>query len=109
MAPEVKKRFCVATPPSWMEYKTCRALAVPSGLLFAYNANAIVDKNKVGTAGRKKNMFLQLLIADHVVIVIVQCLERAWQCSEERLENMLDFNPEWLKVSVVFYFRCRQV
>lgn len=52
MPPEEKRRLCVAALSLWKKYKQCHTLGLPSGLVFAYKANAIVDRNEVGTARR---------------------------------------------------------
>lgn len=77
MAPEEKRRLYVAAPPSWKGYKPCSSLAVPSSSVFAYNSNASVEVNGAGLAGRERDVYMQVRIVGHVVMVIRQFLERA--------------------------------
>lgn len=64
-------------PLSWKEHDLFRGIAVSSCMVLAYMANTMGDEDKVGTAGRRRAGFLRVAIVDHVVMVIMQFLERA--------------------------------
>lgn len=67
----------VATPLSQEEYKPYRVLFVLSSVVFAYKTKTMFDADEVVTVGKRRNVFLQFAIADHVVMVIMHFLERA--------------------------------
>lgn len=73
-----RRSFYIATPPSWNNYKPCRTLAAPRGPVLAYKSSSIVNVDIEGTSGKKSNSYLQIAIADRVVMVIMQFLERGW-------------------------------
>lgn len=78
MPPEVKGLWYVAASQSWKEYQPCRALAVPSCLVFPYNVNATVDDDEFSMARRERVFFLRITIVVHFFMVTLQFLERAW-------------------------------
>lgn len=55
----------------------------------------MVNENDVGTAERQRDVLLRISVADHVVIVTIKFLKRAWPWSGKRIKNMLDFDL-WL-------------
>lgn len=73
---EENRRLYVAAPPSRSGFKLCHALAVPSSPVFVEKSNAIADADGAGTMGRKRYVYMQIAIADHVVMVIMKLLER---------------------------------
>lgn len=75
---EEKRRLHVAAPPLWRGHKPCRALAVPSSPVFSYKSNAMVDADGTGTTGKDRDLFMQVAMANHVIMMFMQFLERAW-------------------------------
>lgn len=82
------RRLCVAAPPLWRDCKPCHALAEPSSPVFTYNASTMVDVNVDGMDGRKGDVYLQVAIANYVVMVIMQVSERVWRWESEGLGHM---------------------
>lgn len=50
---------------------------VPTRPVLAYKENALVDVDEDGTMSIEKNVYLQVAITGHVVMVVMQFLERA--------------------------------
>lgn len=50
---EVNRRLYSAVPPSWRGYKPCRALAIPSIPVFAYQSNSMVVLEGASMAGKE--------------------------------------------------------
>lgn len=67
-----KRRLFVAMPATWKNFKPCRALAVPTSPVFAHKANTMVDAKKDKAVSIAQIVYLWVLIADHVVMVIMQ-------------------------------------
>lgn len=55
------------------------------------------DRYGAGRAKRKRDMHTQVAIADRVVMVTLQFLERAWPLSRKPLEGMPDSDPRMVK------------
>lgn len=53
----------------------------------------MVDVDEEGRIFRERDAYLQVFVADHCVMVIIQFLKRAWPCFCECLENMPDLDP----------------
>lgn len=90
--PEERRRLYVATAMSWVEYKTCSALSVPSGPVLAYKANAMVYVDEKGRISRERDLFLQVAVADRCVMVFMPFSERLWAWSSKRSEGMSDLD-----------------
>lgn len=58
-------------------YESCHATAVFPSPVFAYKSNAIDDLDGVGVAEKVRDIYMQVVTADHVVMAMVQVLERS--------------------------------
>lgn len=94
---EEKKRLYAAAPPSWGCYKLHRAFDVSSSPVSAYKSNTMADVDGAGTVGSKRDVYMQIAIADHVAIVIIQFLDRALHWSKQRLEDMPEHDPRMVE------------
>lgn len=65
----------------------------------------MVDVNGAGTAERDGVEYMQVAIADHVVLVIMQLLKRARPWQKVHLEDMSDYEPRMSGVGRVSCFR----
>lgn len=74
---EERRCLYVTARASWKQYEAFRALSVPSGTVFAYKVNAMIEDEE-GRAGAKQDVFPRVAVADRCEMVIMQFLERAW-------------------------------
>lgn len=88
-----RRRLYVPTPLDWKIREPCRALAVPSSPVFAYKANMMVDIDDAGTPGAKKERYMNVALADHTVMMIMQFLQLAWPWSRDRIVDIPGYDP----------------
>lgn len=98
-----KRLLYVATPLDWKIHEPCRALAVPSSPLYAYKSNATVDDD-TGTPGKRNELYTEVALADHTVMVIMQFLKRAWPWSRDRIEKIPGYDPRMVEGGHVLLF-----
>lgn len=57
----------------------------------------MVDVDVDGPAGREQDVYLRVTIANHVFMVIMHFMERAWPWSKNRLECMPNFDLQMVE------------
>lgn len=57
-------------PDLWQAYKQCRALVVPSSLMYAYLGRVFVERRDLSSDMIKENQY-RVAVADHRVMVLM--------------------------------------